>query len=187
MANPIRFKDLSQIVVHRDVAEDGTVRVWSEWVGDTNFAMFSHELLLDLRRGMPCGEGTQFSLQQFRLTIVQDSFYGMVVGLQRVYPVARVMIPKTDVRKDHVAPSPAWGRDASGKLFIRCACGVCMSIDHEVDVTGWVHPALHHDKEYGGCGWHEWGILVGYNDEAEQTAADEGQKASAPGTEDSAT
>lgn len=173
MDDTIRFKDLSRIEAHRQVGEDGTERVWCEWVGDSPYAAFTHHLLLDLRRGMPCGVGAQFSLQQFRLTVIKDGFTLTLVELEGVYPVARVMIPKTDVRKDHVAPSPAWGRDESGELFIRCACGVCMGIDHEVDVTGWVHPSLHHDTADGGCGWHEWGILLGYADGNEAPTPEE--------------
>lgn len=75
--------------------------------------------------------------------------------------MARVLIPKTDFRKSHVDPSPAWGRDASGELFIRCKCGLCMGLDgHMVDDNGDVNPSLHRDEPE--CGWHVHGTLVGW-------------------------
>jgi hypothetical protein len=72
-----------------------------------------------------------------------------------------VIIPRTDLRKSFVPPMPAWGRDTSGALFIRCACGICMGIDdHTVDAAGNVTPSLWHDEP--GCGWHVWGQLEGW-------------------------
>lgn len=73
----------------------------------------------------------------------------------------RVLIPKTDVRKRFVDPKPAWGRDAGGHLFIRCACGICMGLDHEIDAEGNVSPSLWHDDP--NCGWHVHGRLLDWD------------------------
>lgn len=70
----------------------------------------------------------------------------------------RIRIPRTDTgRKFFVEPMPAWGRDASGKLFLRCACGKCMGLEHEIAPNGDVNPSLWHDEQ--DCGWHVWGTL----------------------------
>jgi hypothetical protein len=70
----------------------------------------------------------------------------------------RVLIPKTLGRKSFIDPSPAWGHDAAGMLFIRCKCGRCMNMDeHTVDGEGNVNPSLFHDEPC--CGWHVWGKL----------------------------
>lgn len=66
-----------------------------------------------------------------------------------------------------MTPAPAWGRDARGFLFIRCACGLCLSLDegHVIAANGEVSPSLHHDdvKPDGDhCGWHVYGTLEGF-------------------------
>ena len=74
----------------------------------------------------------------------------------------RVSIPKTDLRKRNVEPSPAWGRDKSGSLFVRCACGIPMGLDeHTVDGEGNVNPSLFHDEPQ--CGWHVFGKFEDWN------------------------
>jgi hypothetical protein len=75
----------------------------------------------------------------------------------------RVDIPRTARRQRNVAPCPAWGRDNTGAVFIRCACGLPMDLDrlHVVAADGNVHPSLHHDD--GACGWHEWGRLLDWD------------------------
>ena len=72
----------------------------------------------------------------------------------------RIPIPKTDVRRSFAEPSPAWGRDTSGELFIRCGgCRRCMGMDlHTVADDGTVEPSLHHDDP--ACNWHVWGTLL---------------------------
>ena len=81
--------------------------------------------------------------------------------------MSRVSIPKTDVRKRNVEPSPAWGRDQSGSLFIRCACGLCMGLDeHTISDNGEVTPSLFHDDP--ACGWHVWGTLEGWEPDKEK-------------------
>ncbi len=73
----------------------------------------------------------------------------------------RIRIPKTDDHmKDNVEPSPAWGWDARGHIFIRCICGECCLIDHEILPNGDVNPSLWHDDPK--CGWHIMATLDGW-------------------------
>lgn len=69
----------------------------------------------------------------------------------------RLIIPRDDTRKDNIDPTPAWGFDAGGSLFIRCACGLCLNIDHYTNINGDVTPSILHDPSEGG--WHEWVTL----------------------------
>jgi hypothetical protein len=69
----------------------------------------------------------------------------------------RILIPKSEPRRSHVQPSPAWGREASGELYIRCACGLCMGLDrHTIEPNGEINPSLLHPE----CGWHVYGTLA---------------------------
>lgn len=84
----------------------------------------------------------------------------------------RIEIPRTTGRKSYHrhgrvpgpqddATSPAWGIDESGEVFIRCACGMCMGLDHHtIDSNGDVNPSLWHDGD--DCGWHVWGRFLGW-------------------------
>lgn len=79
----------------------------------------------------------------------------------------RIVIPRTDARKSFVDPKPAWGRDASGELFIRCGgCGLCMGLGHEIAANGDVSPSLFHDSQE--CGWHVFGTLQDWDGGASQ-------------------
>lgn len=65
-----------------------------------------------------------------------------------------IEVPKTDFRKSHVEPIPAWGIDSGGEVFIRCGgCGMCMGLDHEISAEGIVTPSVFHD-EPPKCNWH---------------------------------
>lgn len=77
----------------------------------------------------------------------------------------RVELPKVQARKSLVEPSPAWGRDAGGEVFIRCSCGVCMNLDreHAIDTEGNVNPSLHHAEPQ--CGWHVFARLLDWDGE----------------------
>jgi hypothetical protein len=76
--------------------------------------------------------------------------------------MSRVVIPKTDLRRSFADPSPAWGREKSGELFIRCQCGLCMGLDlHTVEPNGDVSPSLHHDDPK--CGWHVYATLADWD------------------------
>ncbi len=72
----------------------------------------------------------------------------------------RVRLPKTDKRIDNIKPSPAWGFDVTGTLFIRCMCGECLEIDHTIMANGDVEPSLWHDEPR--CGWHVMATLDGW-------------------------
>lgn len=69
-----------------------------------------------------------------------------------------VLIPRdpNNARKRNVEPMPAWGRNEHG-VWIRCRCGLPMSIDHEIAADGAVTPSLWHDVPE--CGWHIHGKL----------------------------
>lgn len=73
----------------------------------------------------------------------------------------RISIPRTEHRKRFIDPKPAWGRDATGELFIRCACGIVMGLDHEIAENGDVNPSLFHDSPE--CGWHVMGTLQNWD------------------------
>jgi hypothetical protein len=78
-----------------------------------------------------------------------------------------IEIPFTEYRKSFVEPIPAWGREASGTVFIRCACGKCIDLrKHTIAADGTVSPSVWHDSPE--CDWHVWAKLKdwqsGYSD-----------------------
>jgi hypothetical protein len=85
----------------------------------------------------------------------------------------RIQIPRTSARKSYHTSTtrkpnvdadsvcPAWGIDSGGTVFIRCACGMCMDLQHTIEPNGDVNPSIFHDRD--GCGWHVMGTLVGWD------------------------
>ena len=70
-------------------------------------------------------------------------------------------IPRTKYRKSFVEPIPAWGKEQSGIIFIRCKCGKCIDLGrHTISVDGVVSPSVWHDDPE--CGWHVWVKLKDY-------------------------
>jgi hypothetical protein len=65
-----------------------------------------------------------------------------------------VLIPRdsSGVRRSAVLPAPGWGVDAAGEVWVRCACGEVLDLDHAVAADGAVSPSLWHDDP--ACGWH---------------------------------
>lgn len=66
-------------------------------------------------------------------------------------------LPKVEFRKSFDDPSPAWGIDNEGNIFIRCGkCGKCINLSshHSVDFSGYVRPSVWHIEP--SCGWHVW-------------------------------
>jgi hypothetical protein len=72
-------------------------------------------------------------------------------------------LSKVLARKSFEEPKPAWGRDASGEIFIRCGCGKCINLDpqHKIDNNGVINPSVWHDDPK--CGWHQFVQLLDYN------------------------
>lgn len=78
----------------------------------------------------------------------------------------RVQIPHTDIELGgkNIEPTPAWWKDEDGFVLMRCACGDLAGLNtHEIDSDGNVNPSIWHDESEGGCGWHVWGRLLGWN------------------------
>lgn len=73
-------------------------------------------------------------------------------------------IPRAHFRKRHTQPSPAWGREENGTVWIRCACGLPVDLDigatHIVSAEGAVTPSVWHDD----CPleWHTHVVLDGW-------------------------
>jgi len=75
-------------------------------------------------------------------------------------------IPKTDARKSFVEPIPAWGKEESGAVYIRCKCGKCIDLGaHVVADDGTVSPSIWHKGD--DCDWHVWGRLIDWEPEVE--------------------
>jgi len=76
--------------------------------------------------------------------------------------VSGVLIPRdpANARKRNIEPMPAWGKDASGAVWVRCKCGLPMDLDHEIALDGQVTPSLWHDDPR--CGWHVRAKLEGW-------------------------
>lgn len=60
----------------------------------------------------------------------------------------------------------SWGnRDGVRYPYLKCECGVRMPLDGwDISPEGQVTPSVHHslDPEFGGCGFHDYIILDGY-------------------------
>lgn len=81
-------------------------------------------------------------------------------GWEVVIDSARIVFDPGMRRSGKQYACPAWGRDLYGDLWVRCVCGLAMSLDHEVAADGTITPSIHHDDS--ACGWHVHGILLDY-------------------------
>lgn len=76
--------------------------------------------------------------------------------------IERVQIPKDVSCKSFIEPKPAWVRDVSDNLYIRCGgCGLLMGLCHDIADNGDVNPSLYHDEPK--CGWHVHGTLLDWD------------------------
>lgn len=71
-------------------------------------------------------------------------------------------IPFSTLRKRFIQPTPAWGWNADGTVWVRCQCGIPMDLHgtHSVAEDGTVSPSLWHDE--AECGWHVFAVLSGW-------------------------